>query len=78
MALRRTLQTTEDLQWLDTPSADLIHYRHPNGWEVLTDFGALPLPAPRNLDGARIVPNSGLLAHAPTQVPGETTFCVAS
>lgn len=40
--LRRTLQTGEQLEWIDTGHADVLRFRRPNGWEVVTNFGTDP------------------------------------
>jgi alpha-glucosidase len=74
LAWRRRLQTAESLQWVSAPDAVLAHYRRPNGWEVLTNFGAIPVELPEGLDAARIVMASGALPVASTMVPAETTL----
>ncbi|MEU1973063.1 glycoside hydrolase family 13 protein [Microbacterium sp. NPDC019599] len=47
LELRHTLQTGETLEWIETGRPDVLHFRRPNGWEVVTNFGAeqYPLPA---------------------------------
>ena len=77
LAWRRKLQTTEALQWISAPDASLAHYRRPNGWEVLTNFGTTPADLPAGLDAARIVVASGGITRDPAQIPGETTFWIA-
>jgi len=42
LTLRRVLQAEERLEWIDTGSDDVLHFRRPNGWEVVTNFGAAP------------------------------------
>ncbi len=44
LELRRSLQTSEDLEWISTGDPEVLHYRRPNGWEVITNFGAEPYP----------------------------------
>jgi alpha-glucosidase len=66
LALRRVLQTGEHLEWI--PSApDVVHFRRPNGWETVMNFGtaAVALPA-----GEVLLFSSPL---EPGDLPGETT-----
>ncbi|MDQ0094047.1 glycoside hydrolase family 13 protein [Paeniglutamicibacter psychrophenolicus] len=77
LAWRRTLQTAESLHWVSAPDARLAHYRRPNGWEVLTNFGLSPAALPEGLEAERIVVASGALPVAPSLVPGETTLWLA-
>lgn len=39
LGLRRRLQTDEGLEWVDTGRSDVLRFRRPNGWEVITNFG---------------------------------------
>ncbi|WP_419817315.1 glycoside hydrolase family 13 protein [Glaciibacter flavus] len=66
LALRRELETDEELVWVDSPDA-VAHFRRPNGWEVATNFGdtACPLPA------GDVVLSSGPLEDG--RLPGATT-----
>ena len=61
LALRQKLQTAEELEWVDTQSDSVLHFRRPGGWECLTNFGteSVALPpgvvlssAPLTNDGA--------------------------
>jgi alpha-glucosidase len=47
LQLRRELQGSEELEWLDTGSADVLHFSRPGGWQSVTNFGgtAVELPA---------------------------------
>ncbi|NQX11040.1 glycoside hydrolase family 13 protein [Microbacteriaceae bacterium VKM Ac-2855] len=45
LALRHELQTGESLEWLPS-AAEVLHFRRPNGWQSITNFGALPVPLP--------------------------------
>ena len=47
LRLRRELQTSEELEWLETGSADVLHFSRPGGWQSVTNFGdeAVELPA---------------------------------
>ena len=67
LRLRHTLQTAERLEWLDTGRPDVLHYRRPNGWEVLTNFGSAPFRLDRSdalLSSSDIV--AGMLAGSAT------------
>ena len=68
LALRRSLQTAERLEWVQTSRDDVLHFRRPGGWEVVTNFGAGPYPLPRNDAAIASSPldEAGLL-------PGDTT-----
>ncbi len=39
LRLRRELQGAEELTWLPSDSPDVLRFRRPNGWEVVTNFG---------------------------------------
>ncbi|MFT4219649.1 MAG: hypothetical protein QM611_03935 [Microbacterium sp.] len=67
LALRRELQSGEQLEWVETGHDDVLRFRRPNGWEVVTNFGSEPYL----LDDVSVV-----LASAPAPigvVPAETT-----
>ena len=67
LALRRELQTDEELTWVETGRPDVLWFTRPNGWAVVTNFGSEPF----ELDSADLVLAS---ADAPLGVvPGETT-----
>ncbi|WP_431804913.1 glycoside hydrolase family 13 protein [Microbacterium sp. bgisy203] len=68
LALRHELQTAEDLEWIETGRADVLHFRRPNGWEVVTNFGTEPFA----LDAGEVLVSSGRSGSAGA-VPGETT-----
>ena len=67
LGLRRTLQTAEELEWLDAGSPDVLAFRRPNGWTSVTNFGGDPVPLPAG---------EVLLSSAPLgdgELPGATT-----
>jgi alpha-glucosidase len=67
LALRRELQSGEQLVWVETGRADVLRFTRPNGWTVVTNFGTESF----DLDDAEI-----LLASADTRVgvvAGEST-----
>ena len=64
---RRALQTAEQLAWVDTGRADVLHFVRPNGWHCVTSFGTEPYALPEGV--VRV-------ASAPVedgQLPGEAT-----
>ncbi|MFP3467641.1 alpha-amylase, partial [Leifsonia sp. SIMBA_070] len=44
LGLRRDLQTGEGLEWIETGRDDVLRFRRPNGWEIVTNFGTDPFP----------------------------------
>ena len=42
LALRSELQTGEQLTWIDTGRPDVLGFERPNGWSIITNFGAEP------------------------------------
>jgi alpha-glucosidase len=70
LALRHTLQTDEALEWIPSGRADVLRFRRPNGWEVVTNFGTEPyLLGP-------VGPVAVLLTTRPLEagaLPGEAT-----
>ena len=45
--VRRELQASEELQWLETGNPEVLHFTRPGGWQSVTNFGdtAVELPA---------------------------------
>jgi len=70
LALRHRLQSAEHLEWIETAARDVLHYRRPNGWEIVTNFGADAVSLP----SGRIVLATGPVADT---LPGETTVWLA-
>lgn len=66
MDLRRELLTEEKLEWVETGNPQVLRFRRPNGWEVVSNFGTEPFPLP---DG-EVILSSGPVAEA---LPGEAT-----
>jgi alpha-glucosidase len=67
LRLRRELQTTEDLAWVESERDDVLHFVRPGGWHCISNFGVEPVALP---DGVVRV------ASGPTTkglLPGETT-----
>ena len=46
LELRRALQGPERLAWLPTERDDVVRFRRHGGWEVVINFGDLPVPMP--------------------------------
>ena len=68
LALRSELQSGEELEWIETGREDVLHFRRPNGWQIVTNFGTEPYPLPRG----EVLLSSGSL---PTEaVEAETTL----
>ncbi|WP_165068283.1 glycoside hydrolase family 13 protein [Marisediminicola senii] len=78
LGLRHALQTGEQLEWIDTDSADVLRYRRPNGWEVVTNFGQAPVDLDAVTAGgmAREIALSSEPIEGAT-LPGETTVWFA-
>lgn len=66
LAVRRGLQTSQSLEWVDGVEWAL-HFTRPGGWQSVTNFGAAPIELP---DGA-VVLSSGPLEG--DKLPSETT-----
>jgi alpha-glucosidase len=69
--LRHDLQAGEQLEWVETGRDDVLRFRRPNGWEVVTNFGSEPFALP---DGADVALSSSGSSGA--TVPGETTVWI--
>lgn len=67
LALRRSLQTDEQLKWVDEPNAQVLHFVRPNGWHSVTNFAPEPVPLPA---GTVLISSSPL---AEGKLPADTT-----
>jgi alpha-glucosidase len=67
LQLRRQLQTTEVLEWVETGHDDVLHFVRPGGWHCISNFGVAPVALPEGL--VRVA--SGPVADG--LLPGETT-----
>lgn len=70
LTLRRELQSDEYLEWVPNESAEVLHFRRPNDWQVVTNFGTSAVALPPG----RIVLASGPVGD---DLPGETTIWLA-
>ncbi len=71
LELRHGLQTDEDLEWIETGRDDVLRFRRPNGWEVITTFGGEPFP---------LADENVVLTTAPLTdgaIPADTTVWIA-
>lgn len=66
LALRRELQTDEDLTWHESPD-QVLHFSRPGNWHSITNFGKDPVQLPA---GEILVGSEPGLS---TQLPGEAT-----
>ncbi len=71
LAIRKRLQADEDLEWLDTGRDDVLAFRRPNGWTVVTNFGIDPYGL--LADDVALVSGPVFLMDGVVTVPGETT-----
>ena len=71
LALRRELQTAEELEWLDTGRDDVLAFVRPNGWIVVTDFGTRPFALADLPRAGAVILSSG--DDVDDVVPAETT-----
>jgi alpha-glucosidase len=67
---RHRLVTPEELEWVETGRDDVLAFRRPNGWLVVTNFGGESF----NLDSAASILASGDAAIG--VVPPETTVWI--
>ena len=67
--LRRKLQATEELQWVETRNDAVLHFRRPGSWECITNFGTESVALP---PGA--VLSSGPLTDAGALPPDTTAW----
>ena len=67
IALRHELLADERLEWIEAESGDVLHFRRPNGWEAITNFGIWPVTLP----AGEVLLASGALDG--NELPGETT-----
>ncbi|KAG4073395.1 hypothetical protein HA402_008551 [Bradysia odoriphaga] len=71
LRLRRLLQTGESMEWIETGRADVLRFARPNGWQVVTNFGAEPFAL--GADAGAVV----LGAVVDGAVPADSTVWIA-
>jgi alpha-glucosidase len=47
LALRRKLQTAEEMERVETGTTSVLHFVRPGGWQSVTNFGEVPVHLPR-------------------------------
>ncbi|OFI37408.1 alpha-amylase [Arthrobacter sp. SW1] len=67
LKLRRELQSGEELEWIPNADPQVLHFRRPNGWESVTNFGTDAVELP---EGTVVVSSSAL---EDGKLPGATT-----
>ncbi|ROR73314.1 glycoside hydrolase family 13 protein [Bogoriella caseilytica] len=73
LALRAQWQTGEELEWLETGREDVLRFRRPNGWQVVTNFSGEPYP----LEGETIALSSAGPTASDGVVAPESTVWIA-
>jgi alpha-glucosidase len=68
LRLRRQLQTAEELSWVPSEDANVVHFVRPGGWHCVTNFGKEPVELP-----AGVVRLSSSPITDQKVLPGETT-----
>ena len=68
LKLRKKLQTSEELEWIKTSNADVVHFSRPNGWHCITNFRGADFKLP----AGEILHSSGPL-KAGRKLPKATT-----
>ncbi|WP_115790280.1 glycoside hydrolase family 13 protein [Arthrobacter silvisoli] len=67
LALRSDLQSEERLEWIPNANPEVLHFRRPNGWQSVTNFGTEAVELP---EGTVVVSSSALEGG---KLPGATT-----
>ena len=67
MRLRGSLQTEEQLKWLNHRNDAVLHFIRPNGWQSITNFGTEPVDLP----AGTVVVSSSPLKNG--KLPADTT-----
>lgn len=47
LKLRREMQTAEELKWVWHFNKSVLHFKRPNGWQSITNFGSKPVKLPK-------------------------------
>jgi alpha-glucosidase len=68
LALRKVLQTEEELKWIPTTSTEVLHFVRPNGWHCIMNFNAKPYKMPKG----EILISSGPIKSG--KIPPNTTI----
>lgn len=68
LALRKKIQTEEDMRWIPTKSSEVLHFARPNGWHCIMNFNSQPYKMPKG----EILISSGPLKAG--KIPPNTTI----
>ncbi|MDO4916213.1 MAG: glycoside hydrolase family 13 protein [Rothia sp. (in: high G+C Gram-positive bacteria)] len=78
---RRQLQTSEELEWIETGSENVLAFARPNGWVCVTNFGTNAVALPVEVEGDELVlssaksaADSGEERGVLEEIPGATTW----
>lgn len=74
LGLRKELQVAEELEWVENPNKEVLHFRRPGGWEVIVNIGKDSVDLPKG----SILLSSSSNALKGSKVPGETTVWLKS
>ncbi|WVO22458.1 uncharacterized protein IAS62_003788 [Cryptococcus decagattii] len=74
LGLRKELQAAEELEWVENPNKEVLHFRRPCGWEVIVNIGKDSVDLPKG----SILLSSSSNALKGSKVPGETTVWLKS
>ncbi len=72
LRLRRQLQTSEELAWVDSGHPEVLHFVRPGGWTCVTNFGTEPVALPAG------VVRVASAEHEAGVLPGATTVWLTS
>ena len=67
LGLRGTLQSEEQLKWIEEANSSVLHFTRPNGWHSVTNFGSEPVELPA---GTLLISSAPL---ADGKLPADTT-----
>lgn len=73
LKIRKAMQCEEDYKWIKTTSAQVLHFRRPNGWHCITNFNGAPykLPAGEVMLTSKPLVNGKLPKNATAWVLGK-------
>ncbi|WP_164234583.1 glycoside hydrolase family 13 protein [Microbacterium hydrocarbonoxydans] len=73
LRLRHRLQSEEELEWIETGRPDVLRFARPNGWQIVTNFGAEPFDLGADAEGV-VLSNLEITGGA---LPGDATAWIA-
>ncbi|MGO1591251.1 MAG: glycoside hydrolase family 13 protein [Ancrocorticia sp.] len=75
LALRKQLETSETMEWIETGRDDVLAFERPNGWKVVTNFGTEPYAYAT--DTVALSSEPVFVENGKVEIPGETTVWIA-